>query len=222
MSPDPLTLGDVVDAMRRWLGSRPSPAVTLPAILLDAGARLGDWAAYLGWVPPIRSTPLAELRRGVDGDPGPWMTATGIAPRRLADAVAAWPATVQERWFARLFLLKPLILGSLVVFWVLSGLIALASFGDAAGILTSHGFSPGFARFATVVSSLTDIAVGIGIAVRRTARVALLAGLAVSLFYMVGAAVLTPDLWVEPLGALVKTLPAMVLMLVALAILPGR
>ena len=43
-----------------------------------------------------------------------------------------------------------------------------------------------------------------------------------SLGYMGGAAVLTPDLWIEPLGALVKTGPAIVLMMVALAILPER
>lgn len=50
----------------------------------------------------------------------------------------------------------------------------------------------------------------------------LLAGIWVSLFYMLGAAVLTPDMWIEPLGALVKTGPAIVLMLVALAMLPDR
>jgi hypothetical protein len=41
-------------------------------------------------------------------------------------------------------------------------------------------------------------------------------GIVASLGYMVGAAILTPDLWIEPLGALVKTGPAVVLMLVAL------
>ena len=39
---------------------------------------------------------------------------------------------------------------------------------------------------------------------------------------MVGAALLTPDLWIEPLGALVKTGPAIVLMMVALFILDKR
>jgi hypothetical protein len=39
---------------------------------------------------------------------------------------------------------------------------------------------------------------------------------------MVGAALIAPDLWIEPLGALVKTGPAIVLMLVALAILDDR
>jgi hypothetical protein len=44
----------------------------------------------------------------------------------------------------------------------------------------------------------------------------------VSLGYMAGTAVMTPDLWLEPLGALVKTGPAIVLMLVALATLEDR
>jgi len=57
---------------------------------------------------------------------------------------------------------------------------------------------------------------------RRACRIGLLTGIAVSLGYMASAAVITPDLWVEPLGALVKTGPAIVLMLVALATLKDR
>jgi hypothetical protein len=34
-----------------------------------------------------------------------------------------------------------------------------------------------------------------------------------SLGYIAGSAILTPDLWIEPLGALVETGPAIVLML---------
>ena len=69
---------------------------------------------------------------------------------------------------------------------------------------------------------MLDIAVGLAIAVRRTCRAGLLAGIAVSAFYMIGAAGLTPDLWLEPLGALVKTGPAIILMMIALATLDKR
>ena len=51
---------------------------------------------------------------------------------------------------------------------------------------------------------------------------ALWAGICVSLFYLLAAAVLAPELWIEPLGSLVKTGPAIVLMLVALALLENR
>ncbi len=126
-------------------------------------------------------------------------------------------------WFARLYLLKPLVMVTLAAFWCLSGLIALTvAYGPAVDTLTSRGFASGLAQAITWSSSLMDIAVGAAIAIRRTCRAGLLAGIAVSLFYMAGAAVLTPDLWLEPLGALVKTGPAIVLTLVALAILEKR
>jgi hypothetical protein len=64
--------------------------------------------------------------------------------------------------------------------------------------------------------------VGLLIAFRRTCRIGLIAGVLVSLGYMSGSAILTPDLWIEPLGALVKTGPAIVLMLFCLAILDDR
>ena len=222
MHPEPLTLGGAVDALRGWLGTG-APWVALPRPLLGVGARLGDLAARLGWRPPVRSVTLAELRRGVEGDPAPWIAATGIAPRSLAETLRARPAGVQERWFARLFLLKPLWIVTLAAFWVLSGAIALlVSYEAAHAILIGAGWPGPLAHATTVVSSLTDIGVGLLILHRRTCRAGLLLGIAVSLFYMAGAAILTPAMWIEPLGALVKTFPAIVLMLVALATLDER
>jgi len=74
----------------------------------------------------------------------------------------------------------------------------------------------------TVLTSLMDMTIGVLIAFRRTCAFGLIAGIAASLGYMAGAAILTPDLWIEPLGALVKTGPAIVLMLVALLTLDNR
>jgi hypothetical protein len=221
MQREPVTTGDVVAHFRKVQGG-PKPWFALPSPLLTFGARLGDVASWLGWSPPIRSTALAELRRGVSGDPAAWIAATGITPRTLSD-LAARPATIQDKWFARLYLIKAVIIVALVIFWIVSGSIALTvSFKAAAAILSSHGFPRALVAPATALSSLMDITIGVAIAFRRTCRAGLLAGIAASLFYMFGAAVFTPDLWIEPLGALVKTFPAIVLMLVALAILDNR
>jgi hypothetical protein len=73
-----------------------------------------------------------------------------------------------------------------------------------------------------IVGGLLDVAVGIGIASRRSSRRALQAGLALSGFYLVAGTVLLPRLWIEPLGPMLKTVPIMLLMVVALAILEDR
>ncbi len=219
MQPQPVTLGGVIEQFRSAFGTTDMPRITVPAFVLDVGARLGDLAGWLGWMPPMRTTAIAELRRGVTGDPHPWMLATSIAPKTLAQR----PVTIQDKWFARLFSIKALVIASLAAFWIVSGFIALAiSYRAAAGILSSHGFPPPLVAPVTVGTSLMDMAIGVLIAFRRTCAAGLVAGMAASLGYMLGAAILTPDLWIEPLGALVKTGPAIVLMLVALLTLDNR
>jgi hypothetical protein len=144
-------------------------------------------------------------------------------PKTIAQTVGQRSASIQDKWFARLFLVKALVIASLGLFWVVSGFIALViSYRAAANVLSSHGFPPALVAPVTILTSLMDMSIGVLIAFRRTAAVGLIAGIVASLGYMVGAAILTPDLWIEPLGALVKTGPAIVLMLVALLTLDNR
>jgi hypothetical protein len=174
-------------------------------------------------MPPMRRTAIAELRRGVRGDPSAWMAATGMVPKTIAQMVGQHSATIQDKWFARLFLIKALVIASLAVFWIASGFIALVvSYDAAAGILTAHRFSPSLVAPVTIGTSLMDMSIGVLIAFRRTCAAGLIAGIVASFGYMSAAAILTPDLWIEPLGALVKTGPATVLMLVALLTLDSR
>ncbi len=218
MQSEPMTMAGVIKQFRFAFGTAGWPRVAMPSFMLDLGAKIGDFANSLGWMPPMRSTAIAELRRGVTGDPSTWIAATGIAPKTLAEVVGRHPASIQDKWFARLFLIKALIIASLVAFWLVSGFIALVvSYRAAAGILSAHGFPPALVDPITIGTSLMDISIGVLIAFRRTAAIGLVAGIVASLGYMAGAAILAPDLWIEPLGALVKTGPAIVLMLVALA-----
>ncbi|WKA28895.1 SDR family oxidoreductase [Bradyrhizobium roseum] len=223
MQEQPVTLGDVIDQFREVFGTGRWWRIVMPTFLIDFGAKLGDLANRFGWMPPMRTTAIAELRRGVSGDPADWIAATGIVPRPIEQTAGKRPATIQDKWFARLFPIKALVIASLVLFWVVSGFIALVISYDAAeGILRDHGFPPWLVAPVTIGTSLMDISIGVLIAFRRTAAIGLMAGITASLGYMLGAAILTPDLWIEPLGALVKTGPAVVLMLVALLTLDNR
>ena len=57
-----------------------------------------------------------QMHRGVTGNPDTWIAATGMEPVSLASLLARHPATVQEKWFSRLYLVKPLVIGSLALF----------------------------------------------------------------------------------------------------------
>jgi hypothetical protein len=65
MQEQPVTLGDVIDQFREVFGTGRWRRIVMPTFLLDLGARLGDLASLFGWMPPMRTTAIAELRRGV-------------------------------------------------------------------------------------------------------------------------------------------------------------
>jgi uncharacterized protein YbjT (DUF2867 family) len=223
MQPQKISLGGVIDQFRFAYGTADWVRIAIPTFLLDLGARLGDLANRLGWMPPMRSTAIAELRRGIAGDPAAWIEATGIEPKTIDKIVDRRAATIQDKWFSRLFLIKALIIASLAIFWTVSGFIALViSFPATKAILASHGFPSWLATPFAAITSLMDMGIGVLIAFRKTCAFGLAAGIVLALGYMVGCAILTPDLWIEPLGALVKTFPAIVLMLVALLTLDNR
>jgi uncharacterized protein YbjT (DUF2867 family) len=220
--PDGLSFEEVVGAYRGWLGHRPARPLAAPALLMGAAYRLGDVAARLGWRPPIRTTARREIVRGAVGDPSGWTEATGIAPRSLGQALAAEPASVQERWFSNLYLLKPLIIGVFALFWLMTGLVALGPGYDlAVGYMRLAGAGP-LSEPSVIAGGIADLVVAFGILYRPTSRLALIGALGLSLFYVGAGTLLLPQLWRDPLGPMMKIWPILVLNFVALAILEER
>ncbi|HVJ31269.1 MAG TPA: DoxX-like family protein, partial [Gammaproteobacteria bacterium] len=164
-----------------------------------------------------------ELTRGAVGDPSAWRELMAAEPARLAAALAREPASVQERWFARLYFLKAVVFGVLALFWIGTGLISLGPGWDRGlEYLLAGGVSGRLAELGVVAGALADIAIGVGIAFRRTARGALIAASAISVFYMVAGTFVLPALWLDPVGPMLKIWPIIVLNLVALAIVEDR
>ena len=215
---NPHSLGELVAAVRRWLGFAPARA-TLRAprwatALVGFGA---DALGRLGWRSPLRSTALRVLAEGVDGDPAPWRAATGMRLRSAEEALAARPATYQDRVAARASLAFPFLLATLSLFWIASGVIGAWRAEAATAVLA--GALPETAALAAVWGgAAADILIGAALLVRRRLRAALLASIAVAVGYLLGGALLTPWLWADPLGPMVKVFPAIALAVALLAL----
>lgn len=220
--PDRLDFTEVVGAYRRWLGWPPARQVRPPSLMLAIGWRIGDLLGRLGWRPPIRSTARLEIARGAIGDGSEWTRLTGIRPQSLSEALASDPASVQERWFARLYLLKPLAIGVFALFWLTTGLVSLGPGWDHAVEVMELTAAAPVAELSVVAGAAVDIVVALLIAFRRTARLGLIAALGVSILYMVAGTILLPALWADPLGPMIKVWPILALNLLCLAILDER
>jgi uncharacterized protein YbjT (DUF2867 family) len=220
--PERLSFPEIVAHYRRWLGWRPAREMGVPSFLLALAWKAGDALAWLGWRPPIRSTARRELVRGATGDGAEWTRLTGIRPRSLADALASEPASVQERWFARLFLLKPLAIGIFACFWLMTGLVSLGPGWDRAVGVMEATPAARWAELSVLGGALADLAIGAAMLFRRTAKAALLAALATTILYLLLGTMLAPWLWADPLGPMMKIWPILAFNLLCLAILDDR
>ncbi|PYG55758.1 uncharacterized protein YbjT (DUF2867 family) [Rhizobium sp. UGM030330-04] len=214
-----LTLQDVVATHRQWLGLPPAPVINLPSALMHPVSLVADAAGALGWRSPLRSTAMTVMSEGIvtENETGPRMASL----KTLKQTLAAHPSGVQDLWFARSYLLKPLVILCLSLFWLLSGLVPLLNINGAAAHFLP--FMPqASAVTLTLATCLIDIALGVTVLLRPLARKALIGMLLVSAAYLAGGSLLEPGLWFDPLGPLVKVLPSIALTLVALATLDER
>jgi len=214
---------DVVRLLRRWMRWPESRSITISASVSMLLYKLGDSVSVLGWRPPVRTTARREIVYGAAGDPSRWSQLTGIASTDIEVALAREPASVQERWFARLYFLKPIVFGVFGLFWLGTGLI---SFGPGweigMSLMREGGVHDPLATLAVIAGASADVLVGLAILYRPTSRYGLYAALLISVAYAIIGSILVPRLWREPLGPMLKIWPIMVLNLVALAIREDR
>jgi len=220
VEPDTHRLREIVTAMRAWLGMAPARwHLELPAwcgYLVALGA---DLLGHLGWRSPLRSTALRNLEAGVTGNPDAATALLGQPLMSLEQILANIPATVADRWFARLYLAMPLMVATLAAFWLLSGLVTLASQPQANAIVAG---TLNWASTLVIIASLVDIGLGLAVLYRPWASWACWGMVVMTLVYLVGATLYLPHLWLDPLGPLLKPIPAMLLALLTPALLVER
>jgi uncharacterized protein YbjT (DUF2867 family) len=217
------SLKDVVAFTRQWLGFAPaSREIPLPSFLVRAMSKVADGLGRLGWRSPLRSTAVKVLADGVTGLPTN-LSEYGMHPvRSLSQTLASMPVRTEDRLFARMMLLTPIIIATLVAFWFLSGVFGMLRVKEAARVLEDVGWPHALAVASVVFWAIVDIGIAVGLAYRPYAKTACWCAIAVSLFYLAASTLFVPHLWLDPLGPMVKVLPSIALALVARIALETR
>jgi hypothetical protein len=216
------SFAEVVALFRRWYRCQPAREIRLPAFVTSLLYKSGDAISLLGWRPPVRSTAQREIVRGAVGD-AEHLKLHNLHPKTLAEFFAAEPASVQERWFARMYFLKPAVYVVLSLFWVSTALVSLGpGWNYGIDLLREGGTGGSLAALTVIAGALADLAIGLAIAYRPLSRFGLYAAVGISFTYAVIGTVLVPRLWADPLGPMLKIWPIIMLHFVALAIADDR
>ena len=219
----PRPLSEVLSETRHWLGFPAARLVIrVPHVLTHWVAKCADLLASLGWRSPLRSTAMTVMAQGVTGDPAPYRAVSGHPLASLTEIYGSLICAREHRLAARTSLLMPFVIATLSLFWVLSGILGLTGLPQATKVLTGAGWPVWAAGLSVAFWSLVDIVLGVAVLWRPWAVRVCLAQAGVALLYLAAATFVVPSLWIDPLGPLVKVIPAVMLSLVARSMLESR
>jgi uncharacterized protein YbjT (DUF2867 family) len=220
VGPEPIVVRDILAGLRRWLGFAAARVLEIPLPAVRLAARMSD---RLGGG-PITTTALTMLLAGRAVDPAPFTAATGIRPRRFADALADEPAHVQDRWHARLYFLRPLLRTAIGLFWLFTGFTTLALWpqADSLRMLRESGVPDGWLPVAFHLGWIFDVVLGLALLLRY--RVKLVGGImvAATVGYLALLSVGQPWQWIHPVTPLAICIPLMAATLAMMAIEDDR
>lgn len=126
---------------------------------------------------------------------------------------------MQDRWHARLYLLRPLFILFLAFIWGASGLFGLITpLEDFKPVFDAIGVPVGWQYSLVLTTGWVDIVLGIGVLVGSLRSSFILLMLIATLLYTLIIGFLAPQFWFEPLGGLLKNIIIFSLLLICWAI----
>lgn len=206
VGPETMTLREMLARYRAWLGFGPARFLYVPMPLMRLLGRIEDTLGD----GPISTNSLVQMIAGNAGDSERFAKAIGFTPRSLGEALRDRPAQVQDRWHARLFFLAPVLQAALFLMWLVSAWLGLAHGTIQTNALVRNiGLPAEWADPLRIGSSVLDVAIAAQLLFDRSAVRVALTQLTVVLGYTVVIGWALPQLWIDPLGPLLKNLPIM-------------
>lgn len=217
-----LSLATMLQQLQRWLGFQPTKQVAVPLGLIKPIAKLGN---------AIRNSPVSETALKMlpkdnvasEQEYEHQLEQTGFTPKDFNQGLAAMPSTVQDRWHARLFFLKPLLRVSLAFLWLFTGVISLIyPHAKSFQLLGFLGLGAVAKSIALYGASLLDFALGCLLLINWRTQMVLLIQLLMIMGYTLIITFALPAYWLHPFGPISKNIPIIVATLILMALEPNR
>lgn len=201
VGPDAVTLRQMLRSYRSGMGLGQAVFLPTPLPLIRLAAKFGDVVKSGA----LSTETLDMLLRGNTGDVHAVTALLGRAPRAVDDFIAPAERSL-FRIHAVFHWLRPLLLGSIALMWILAGIMSwLSAEQQGLALLARLGLAPSMAQAAFVGACLLNV--GLGIATLRPRRAVWAVQLAVITFYTATLSYVAPQLWLDPFGPLLKNIP---------------
>jgi len=133
----------------------------------------------------------------------------------MAEMLEREPSATGELWQARGFLVRPLVRASLVLLWLVSGLLGLmAPTGESAVWFSALGVPNALHGVLAKAAGAADLAIAFLLATGLRPTFTAWAQLALISGYTLALTIAAPDLWGDLFGPLLKNIPIAALVVV--------
>lgn len=214
VGPEAVTMKTILLRLRQWLGFKTVKTYNIPLPLIRCLAKLGD----LTHTEPLNSVSLHMTLHENIADPQPLQALLPFHLTPFDKGLEHYPSQTQDRWQARLYFLRPLLKTSLILLWLLSGLIPLLNPASAENMLALAGFPASSFPWIRVLTCSWDMLLALGLLWSVNSRLMGALQLITVLSYTLVASLLLPHLWLDPLAPLLKNIPLLVAIAMSLAI----
>ena len=203
-----ISMKNLLLKIRTWLGFKKAWVFVVPDVFIQLGAKIGNY---------IPNSPLSETgikmmevdSIATDSELKNLEQTTHIKPRGFTSGLNGMVSSVQDRWHARLYFLRPLLRISIAFIWIFSGVVSLLPISSplSFNLMTQAKIPLPVQPFALYSLSIVDILLGIATLFNyRLLAVGFLQCLFI-LLYTVIISFALPIYWLHPFAPIAKNIP---------------
>lgn len=214
-----LSVKNLLIKLRKWLGFKKALPLVVPDMFIKLGAKIGNY---------IPNSPMSETgikMMAVDNTASEeeiknLENITHIKPRGFTNGLNGMVSSVQDRWHARLYFLRPLLRMSIAFIWIFSGIVSLLPISSLLSFdLMTQAKIP-LTLQPLVLYSFSTIDILLGVATLFNYRL-LAVGFLQCFFILLYTAIISfslPIYWLNPFAPIAKNIPLFVAILIMMAL----
>ena len=220
VGPDEMTMKDLLLKQRRWLGLAKTKVISTP---LKWVLRMMPFTRWLD-EPALSAESLKMLQRSNISEVTAFEEHIKTKPESMEAKMEKIPASPADRWYARLYFMRPLFRLGIAFVWIWTALVSAFFYPqeESYQLLERIGLSGLALPIALYGSALMDFLLGIGMFFYKPLRHVLWLQMAVIIAYTIIITFLLPEYWLHPFGEISKNIPMLLAILSLYLMEEGR
>lgn len=214
-----ISVRNILIKLRSWLGFAKAWSLSIPNSFIKIGAKIGNF---------IPNSPMSETgikmmevdNIASEDELRHLINITHIKPRSFTNGLNGMVSSVQDRWHARLYFLRPLLRISIAFIWVFSGIVSsLPIMSSVSSDLMTQVRIPIHLQPLVLYSSCL-VNILLGLATLFNYRL-ITAGLLQCFFIFIYTCIISffiPIYWLHPFAPIAKNIPLLVSILIMMAL----